>query len=154
MEAASAPKPETGMWAPYVPPEIGEPLDTLNDVGAFVLVDAKLRDPVEVAFTEKGQTVKKQRQPVDLIVATADPDVTRLFSGFAAGIVGQVSRLEAGDLPALCRIVKTSSGRGETRGLELVQPIAAGADLAAIARAQSPAMMPLKGHDPADPIPY
>src|SRR5438270_10361895 len=120
MEAASAPKPETGMWAPYVPPEIGEPLDTLNDVGAFVLVDAKLRDPVEVEFTEKGQQVKKLRQPVDLVVATADPDVTRLFSGFAAGIVGQVSRLEPGDLPALCRIVKTGTARGETRGLELV----------------------------------
>lgn len=150
MEASQQPAARTGMWAPYVPPEIGEPLDTLNDVGAFVLVDAKLRDPVTVEF----DGVKKQRQPVDLVVATVDADVTRLFSGFAAGVVGQVSRLEAGDLPALCRIIKTSSGRGETRGLELMQPIAAGADLAAIARAQSPAMMPLKGHDPADPIPF
>lgn len=150
MEAASTPNLRTGMWAPYVPPEIGEPLDTLNDVGAFVLVDAKLRDPVAVEF----DGVKKMRQPVDLTVATAEADVTRLFSGFSAGIVGQVSRLEPGNLPALCRIVNTPTGRGQTRGLELVQPIAAGADLAAIARAQSPALMPLKGHDPHDPIPY
>ena len=144
------PEPGTGMWAPYVPPVIGEPLATLDDVAAFVLVDAQVRPAVELEF----DGVKKMRTPVDLTVATAEPGVTRTFSGFAAGIVGQVERLEPGNLPALCRIIDSEVARGKTRGLELVQILEPGADVAAIARAQSTAIMPLKGHDPADPIPY
>jgi hypothetical protein len=153
MEASIA-TPATGMWSPYEPPTIGEPLDTLNDVGAFVLVDAKVRPPVEVEFQEKGVAVKKMRTPVDLTVQTAEEGVVRTFSGFAAGIVGQVERLDPGNLPALCKIVETEVGRGRTRGLELVQLLAAGADLATIARSQPAAIMPIKGHDPHDPIPY
>jgi hypothetical protein len=155
MEAASAPKPTTGMWAPYVPPEIGEPVATLDDVAGFVLVDAKVREPIEVEFNDGGKLVKKMRTPFDLRIQTADADVTRIFSGFDVGIVGQIGNLEEGNLPAVCRVVKTNpTGRGQTRGLELVQLLAPGADLAAIARAQSPAMMPVKGHDPNDAIPY
>jgi hypothetical protein len=155
VEASQSPTPLTGMWAPYTPPEIGEKLDTLVGVDAFVLVDAVVREPIEVTFTEKGEQVKKMRRPVDLRVATAEAGVTRLFSGFDAGIVGQVERLEPGNLPALCRIINTNpTGRGQTRGLELVQLLAGGADVAAIARAQSTPIMPVKGHEPADPIPY
>jgi hypothetical protein len=154
MEASQHPTPPpaagTGMWAPYVPPVIGEPLDTLNDVGPFVLVEAQVRPAVPLQFD--GQT--KMRVPVDLTVATAEPGVTRMFSGFSAGIVGQVERLEPGNLPALVKIVEQEAGRGRTRGLELLQLLGAGADVATIARAQPAAIMPLKGHDPTDPIPY
>ena len=149
MEATQHPSPTpatSGMWAPYEPPEIGEPLDTLNDVGPFVLVDAHVREGVA---TQYGA-----RDVVDLVVATAEAGVTRSFSGFAAGVVGQCKRLEPGNLPALVKIVDTTVGRGKTRGLELVQLLGPGADVAAIARAQPAAIMPLKGHDPADPIPY
>jgi hypothetical protein len=138
------------MWAPYVPPAIGEPLDTLNDVGAFVLVAAQVRPAVSVTF----DGVAKMRVPVDLTVATAEAGVTRTFSGFSAGIVGQVERLEANNLPALVKIVEQEAGRGRTRGLELLQLLGPAADVAAIARAQPAAIMPLKGHDPTDPIPY
>lgn len=154
MEASQqGPQPQrtSGMWAPYTPPEIGEKLDVLAGC-TFVLVDAAVRDPIEVDFGAEG---KKMRQPVDLRVQTAEPGVTRLFSGFSAGIVGQVSHMETNDLPALCRIIESNpTGRGTTRGLELVQLLAVDADLATLARAQSPAIMPVRGHDPADPIPY
>jgi len=137
------PPSEGGMWAPYEPPEIGEPLDTLENVPAFVLLGAKVREGVK---TEYGP-----RDAVDLVVQTTTVDVTRLFSGFAAGVVGQAKRITAGDLPAVCRIVKMPTGRGETRGLELVERVPAGADLPALARAQATPIAPIGN---TDGIPY
>jgi hypothetical protein len=142
------PAPTSGMWAPYVPPEIGEPLDTLAQVPAFVLVDAKVREPVDVTFD--GTTSK--RTPVDLRVQTTDPNVTRLFSGFAAGVVGRVKRMQAGDLPAVVKLVDETTPRGRTLGLALVQAVAAGADLAAIAKSLPTPMMPTGSPD--GEIPY
>ncbi len=136
--------PQTGMWAPYEPPEIGEPLDVLEQVDAFVLVDVKVREAVA---TQYGP-----RDAVDLTVATTDPGKTRCFSGFSAGIVGQSKRVEAGNLPALCRVVPQTSGRGTTRGLELVQLLVPGADVAAIAKAQRVPIAPLNGQ--TNEIPY
>lgn len=136
----------TGMWAPYVPAEIGEKLDQLEEAGPFVLVEAKIREGIK---TEYGP-----RDAVDLRVQTIDETKTRLFSGFAAGIVGQVSRMEAGNLPAVCRIVKTDTQRGATRGLELVRPLPAGVDLVSIAKALPVPIAPVAVATQTDDIPY
>lgn len=146
--AQPEPAPASGMWAPYEPPEIGEPLDTLKQVPAFVLVDAKVREPVDVEFD--GKTSK--RTPADLIVQTAEAGKTRIFSGFAAGVVGRVKRLEPGNLPAVVKVVEEVTPRGRTLGLALVQTIAAGADLAAIAKGLPTPMMPTGSPD--GEIPY
>lgn len=128
MQPAETPKPTTGMWAPYEPPEIGEPLDTLDKVGPFVLLQVHVREGVATSYGP--------RDAADLTVATTETGVVRTFSGFAAGVVGMCKRVGDGDLPAVCRIVETQAGRGKTRWLELVQLLPAGADVAAIAKAQ------------------
>jgi hypothetical protein len=144
MEASQSPTPapESGMWAPYEPPEIGEKLEVLEEAGAFVLVGVAVREGIK---TEHGP-----RDAVDLTVQTGG-EGTRLFSGFSAGIVGQAKRMADGDLPAVCRIVPVHVSRGTTRGLELVQSLAAGADLAAAAKAQRVPIMPVRKDDG---IPY
>ena len=101
-----------GMWAPYEPAPIGEPLELLEEAGEFVLLEARVREGVG---TQYGP-----RDAVDLVVATTEPGVTRMVSGFAAGIVGQVKRQQDGHLPAVARIVSQQTGRGATRALELV----------------------------------
>jgi len=140
MEPATSPTPETGMWAPYEPAEIGEKLDTLYQIGAFVLLEATVREAVQVEV-EPG--VKKMREPVDLRVQTTDANVQRVFSGFAAGIVGMAKRVQPGDLPAVCQIVDQPAARGTTRALRLVQRIPAGADVATIAASQPVPIMPI-----------
>lgn len=146
MEPATLPTPTSGMWAPYEAPEIGEKLDTLYQVGSFVLLEATVRDAVEVEV-EPGK--KKMREPVDLRVQTTDANVQRVFSGFAAGIVGMAKRVTPGDLPAVCRIVDQPTQRGTTRVLELVKLIPAGADVAAIAASLAVPMMPIQAQDDA-----
>lgn len=145
MSAAEEHVQQTGMWAPYVPPEIGEKLDELDKIGSFVLLEAKVREGVA---TEYGP-----RDAVDLRVATTEAGKARVFSGFAAGIVGQCKRIGAGDLPAVCRVIESTTGRGKTRGLELIQLVPAGADVAAIAKGQPVPIAPIQ---PAggDDIPY
>jgi hypothetical protein len=144
MEAATSPTPSSGMWAPYEPAEIGESLDILEQVGPFVLLGAVVREGIS---TQYGP-----RDAVDLTVQTSEPGKTRLFSGFAAGIVGQCKRVGDGDLPAIAKIVPQATGRGSTRGLELVDRPAAGADLAAIAKACPIPVMPIGGQ--TNEIPY
>lgn len=156
----SATKEEpTGMWAPYEPAPIGEPLELLEEAGQFVLVDANVREGVA---TQYGP-----RDAIDLVVATTEPGVTRVVSGFAAGIVGQVKRKRDGDLPAIAAIVSQETGRGRTRALEFVGAIdktAGEQALAEFARGVLPPAVPIKplnaaanGHGrPAgdDGIPY
>lgn len=145
MSAAEQHQQQSGMWAPYVPPEIGEKLDELDKIGPFVLLEAKVREGVATSYGP--------RDAVDLRVATTEAGKTRVFSGFSAGIVGQAKRITAGDLPAVCRIVETNHGRGATRGLELVQLVPTSADVAAIAKAQQVPIAPIQAqHD--DGIPY
>lgn len=146
-DTSSSPTPDSGMWAPYEPPVIGEPLDQLDKVGPFVLLAAKVREGVR---TEYGP-----RDAVDLDVATTDAGVIRTFSGFSAGVVGMAKRVTPGDLPAVCRVIETTAGRGKTRGLELVQLVPAGADVAAIAKAQPVPLAPIQpAGDTHDDIPY
>jgi hypothetical protein len=126
-------QPTAGMWAPA--PEIGEPLETLEEAGQFVLVAIDVRPSVKTEFGD--------REPVDLTVATTDPVDRRHFSGFSAGVVAQAKRLADGDLPAVCRIVSQPTRKGQTKGLELVRLVNADADLAAIAKALPVPMMPI-----------
>lgn len=135
---------ETGMWAAYEAPTIGESLDVLEQLDAFVLLSVKVREAVP---TQHGP-----RDAVDLVVQTTTPAATREFSGFAAGIVGQAKRVHASDLPAVCRVVKTEVGRGKTRALVLIQRVAPGGDLAAIARSVGVPLAPINGQ--SDDIPY
>jgi len=143
-------QPSSGMWAPYVPPEIGEKFDVLKTAGEFVLVDVTVREPVDVEI--EGRKVK--RTPADLRVQTIDATKTRLFSGFAAGIVAQCKRFQAGDLPAVVRIVDATTPNGKTTVLEMVKPIAAGANLAAIAGSLPVPIAPIAPSTPTDDIPY
>jgi hypothetical protein len=142
-----------GMWGPYEPAAIGEPLELLEQAGRFVLVDASVREGVA---TQYGP-----RDAVDLVVATTEPGVTRLVSGFAAGIVGQVKRKADGDLPAVATIVQQQTGRGATRALQLVEAVPAGTDPSAVAAQLAVPLRPLNGSanghgQPAgdDGIPY
>lgn len=127
--------PEGGMFGPYVPPTIGEPMDELAKLPSFVLLGAVLREKVATAYG--------LRTAVDLQVATTVPGEIRVFSGFAAGVVGQVRRKADGELPAVVALHHVQLERGATLELALVQPIAAGADVAALAAAQ-PAPLPPK----------
>lgn len=142
----NAPKPPSGMWAEYEPPEIGEPLEELAKFGDFLLLAVKVREGIGTAYGA--------RDAVDLAVQTTEQGRTRMFSGFSAGVVGQAKRIEDGDLPAVCRIVETTASRGKTRGLELVRMVDAGADLAAIARALPTQVLPIAPAGAGDDIPY
>jgi hypothetical protein len=124
---------QTGMWAPYEPTAIGEPLELLEEAGEFVLVEASVREGVS---TQYGP-----RDAVDLVVGTIEPGVTRLVSGFAAGIVGQAKRKLDGDLPAVVRIVPRQTGRGATRELDPIAEVDGNA--AAIAEAARGLPVPL-----------
>lgn len=135
----------SGMWAPYEPPEIGEKLDELDKVGPFVLLAVKVREAVATQFGP--------RDAVDLTIATTETGVVRSFSGFSAGVVGAAKRVQAGDLPAVCRVVEQQAGQGKTRGLELVQLLPAGADVGAVAKAQPVPIAPIQPHG-GDDIPY
>ena len=117
--------PESGMFAPYVPPTIGEPLDKLEKLSAFVLLGAVLREGIATAH---GTATA-----VDLHVATTVPGEIRVFSGFAKAAVGQVRRMTAGDLPAVVALRDIKLENGVSREIVLIQPIAAGADVAGIA---------------------
>lgn len=147
--AATIPPPQppapSGMWAPYEPPVIGEEIKVLKEGGSpFVLVAAELRENVKTSFGPKTA--------VDLTVQTTTPGSTRLFSGFDAGIVGQVSRIEPGNLPAVCEIIEQETGKGKTAGLQLVRQIPRDLDdLAGIAAALPVAVVALAGEDG---IPY
>jgi hypothetical protein len=132
------------MWAPYEPPEIGESLDELEKLGEFVLVEVRVRENVHTAYGP--------RDAADLRVQTTQRNLTRLFSGFSAGVVGQSKRVQPGDLPAVCRIVPTEVGRGRTRGLALVRTLEAGAELAKIAVSLATPVLPTPGQ--ADDIPW
>lgn len=125
----------SGMWQPYEPAAIGEPLDLLEQAQRFVLLDASVREGVA---TQYGP-----RDAVDLVVATTEPGVTRLVSGFAAGIVGQVKRKGDGDLPAIAAIVPQQTGRGATRALQLVEKVAA-SDPASVAAVAARLPVPLR----------
>ena len=127
-----APPPSSGMWAPLVR---GEPEETLYEAGEFVLLSASIRDAVK---TEYGP-----RDVADLTVATTVAGVTRLFSTFKAGVVGQVSRQQDGDLPAVVMLSPSATPKGETRILVKVQPVAAGADVAQIAKSLRTPMLPI-----------
>jgi hypothetical protein len=133
-----------GMWAPYEPLEIGEPLDALVEAGQFVLVKLTVRDNIK---TEHGL-----RSAVDLTVQTTIKDATRLFSCFSAGIVGQAKRMVDGDLPAIVKVVDQNTPRGATRALELVGRLDPGADLAGLARSLPTPIGPVGGQ--TDAIPY
>jgi hypothetical protein len=99
----------------FDPFERGESAVQLRDTyRTFILVDAKVRAKIE---TEHGV-----RDAADLRVATTEPGTTRLFSCFWQAIVGQIKRMEAGDLPATVRIVAIPTDNGNpTYGLELVE---------------------------------
>ncbi len=131
--------PESGMWAPYVPPEIGEPLSMLEEVGPFVLLAGTVRDKVQ---TQYGET-----KAFDLTVATTAQGEVRTVSGFGKAIVGQLERMQAGDLPAVCKAIKTDTGReNQARELQLLQLLQAGADVAAVARSLPTPIGPLVKH--------
>ncbi len=99
-----------GMFDPF---ERGEKAELLRDHGTFILVSAKLRKGIQ---TEYGK-----RDVADLRVATTHAGSLRLFSAFWAGIVGQVGRMEKGDLPATVRIIEQDTGQASpTYMLELV----------------------------------
>lgn len=132
------------MWAPYEPADVGEPLDTLEQVPAFVLLETHVREGITTQFGP--------RDAVDLIVQTGIAGETRLFSGFAAGIVGQAKRLEPGDLPAVCKVVARPTRKGTTRGLELVEKVSPMADVAAIAKSLPTPVMPIGSQ--TNEIPY
>lgn len=145
----------SGMWAPYEPATIGEPLELLEEAGTFVLVNATVREGVP---TQYGP-----RDAVDLVVATVAPTVYRTVSGFAAGIVGQVKRKGENDLPAVAKIVSQQTGRGATRALELIKQLedTGASAIAAEAAAQPTQLRPFEtatngnGHAAGhDDIPY
>lgn len=127
--------PESGMWAPYEPVEIGEPLELLEQAGTFVLLVARVRKGVE---TQYGL-----RDAVDLEIATTETGTVRKVSGFAAGIVGQVGRMADGDLPVVARISGQATPRGTTKVLMLVQKLEPGADVAVIARSLPTPIQPV-----------
>lgn len=126
--------PESGMWAPYVPPTIGEAIDELALLPSFVLLDAKVRENVDTSYGK--------RTAVDLYVATTTSGEVRVFSGFTAGIVGQAKRKGPNDLPAVARIVDVQLERGATKQLMLLQPVPAGADVGAIAASLPAPLLP------------
>jgi hypothetical protein len=155
MSTAANEQPTSGMWAPYVPPEIGEKLGQLKEAGEFVLVAVTVREGVK---TDYGP-----RDAVDLRVQTIAVDKTRVFSGFSAGIVGQAKRVQPGDLPAVCRIIGKETGRLDDNGkpyttdsLELVRQLPAGVDVVTIAQALSVPIAPVApaAAQAHDDIPY
>jgi hypothetical protein len=101
-----------GMFDPF---ERGESAVQLRDnYRTFVLLEAKVRAKIE---TEHGL-----RDAADLRVATTKPGESRLFSCFWQAIVGQIKRMDPGDLPATVRIVTIPTDNGNpTYGLELVE---------------------------------
>lgn len=145
MSAVQQPGEPSGMWAPYVPAEIGEKFDTLQEAGEFVLVDVKVREGIKTEFGP--------RDAADLYVQTIDPTKTRLFSGFSKGIAAQCSHVQPGNLPAVCRIVSQATPRGATLGLELVRQLPTGADVASIAKALQVPIAPV-AVAAGDGIPY
>ena len=126
----------SSMWDPV---EYGEPLETLDGL-TFLLLDATVREGIKVRFQDNGVEREALRDAVDLVVATTSPGETRTFSGFAAGIVGQVKRKGPNDLPAVCRIRLEQTRRGPTKVLELVDRAQPGGDegAALIARGLAP----------------
>lgn len=133
--AAAAGTTTDGMWSEYVPPEIGEPLELLQQAGEFVIVSASIRDGVKTKHGEKSA--------FDITVQTIQPGATRLVSGFASGIVAQIRMANADDLPAVARIVETPTPRGTTHTLGLVSKLDPAADLAAVARSLPTPIAPL-----------
>lgn len=131
------------MFDPY---EKGEPIATLDEITTFVLVDGKVRPKVQ---TEHGE-----REPVDLVVQTTEAGKTRTFSGFSAGIVGQMKRRSDGDLPAVVRIVESPTDKGNpTKIVELVDKLDNGIDLAKVAAMQPTPIAPLQ-EGQTNAVPY
>lgn len=127
------------MWNPIEP--LGERFALLHEVGAFVLVAAAVRPKIETAYGE--------RNPVDLIVATTEVDVTRKFSGFGGALVAQVRQLTITDLPGLVRFTTVTTPNGEGLALELIKSGrgASSERLAEVAREQP---LPITPRPPAD----
>lgn len=128
----------SSMWDPF---EKGEPLETLVEAGRFVLLDGRVRTGIK---TEHGE-----RDACDLYVSTTEDGVVRIFSGFAAGIVGQLKRKGEGDLPAVVTIVEHDTGKGNpTKALELIAKLEEGASASSIAASLPVPMRPIENAVP------
>src|SRR3989304_4011343 len=107
---------ESSAWDEYV---IGEPMSVLEEAVRFVVVAWRLRHGVSTEFGE--------RSAFDVTVATTVPGVYRTASGFAAGIVGQIRRAAASDLPAVCELAERDTGKASpTKILRLVSRLERG----------------------------
>jgi hypothetical protein len=102
-----------GMWDPIE--QRGEKFELLHKVGAFVLVQAKVRPKVETQFGP--------RSPVDLGVGTTEPGMLRKFSGFGGGLVAQLAQLEPSDLPAVVAFTTVSTPNGDAVALRLIDKV-------------------------------